>query len=219
MEEKSNASVNKRLYKLLIIILRYTPVVLSINDILHSILSYYNINCYILSCLGGVSLAFLGILYIISYVFRFCYLYRIPLYFVTLTNLIALYDLYVGINIGDLQMLRVYLVLFGISMISFIYLKVKKKCWSLNKNFVTEIHESKFEHLSDCAEQIVKHGKKLMHCLSELESKSGEHYMERYGKRRRGGMRDSDYDDEDYPRYYWYESSFGYVWRYAKVYA
>lgn len=27
-------------------------------------------------------------------------------------------------------------------------------------------------------------------------------YMERYGKRRRGGMRDSDYDDEDYPRYY-----------------
>lgn len=65
-----------------------------------------------------------------------------------------------------------------------------------------EIQESKFEHLSDCAEQIVKHGKKLMHCLSELESKSGEHYMERYGKRRRGGMRDSDYDDEDYPRYY-----------------
>ena len=67
---------------------------------------------------------------------------------------------------------------------------------------IIEIQESKFEHLSDCAEQIVQHGKKLMHCLSELESKSGEHYMERYGKRRRGGMRDSDYDDEDYPRYY-----------------
>lgn len=46
---------------------------------------------------------------------------------------------------------------------------------------IIEIQESKFEHLSDCAEQIVKHGKKLMHCLSELESKSGEHYMERYG--------------------------------------
>lgn len=32
VEEKSNASVNKRLYKLLIIILRYTPVVLSIME-------------------------------------------------------------------------------------------------------------------------------------------------------------------------------------------
>lgn len=76
---------------------------------------------------------------------------------------------------------------------------IQKYGW---ENFTHEIQESKFEHLSDCAEQIVKHGKKLMHCLSELESKSGEHYMERYGKRRRGGMRDSDYDDEDYPRYY-----------------
>ena len=128
VEEKSTTSLNKSLYKLLIIILRYTPIVISINDILHSILSYYDINCYILSCVGGVSLAFLGILYIISYVFRFCYLYRIPLYFITLTNLISLYDLHIGINLGDLQLLRVYLVLFGISMISFIYLKVKKKC-------------------------------------------------------------------------------------------
>ena len=128
VEEKSTTSLNKSLYKLLIIILRYTPIVLSINDILHSILSYYDINCYILSCVGGVSLAFLGILYIISYVFRFCYLYRIPLYFITLTNLISLYDLHIGINLEDLQLLRVYLVLFGISMISFIYLKVKKKC-------------------------------------------------------------------------------------------
>ena len=128
MEEKSTTSLNKSLYKLLIIILRYTPIVLSINDILHSILSYYDINCYILSCIGGVSLSFLGILYIISYVFRFCCLYRIPLYFITLTNLISLYDLHIGINLGDLQLLRVYLVLFGISMISFIYLKVKKKC-------------------------------------------------------------------------------------------
>lgn len=63
-------------------------------------------------------------------------------------------------------------------------------------------NERQTYQITNSVEQIVKHGKKLMHCLSELESKSGEHYMERYGKRRRGGMRDSDYDDEDYPRYY-----------------
>ncbi len=65
---------------------------------------------------------------------------------------------------------------------------------------IIEIQESKLDHLSDCAEQIVKHGKKLLSCLSELESKSSdEHYMERYGKRKR--MRDRD-EEEDYPRYY-----------------
>lgn len=124
---KSSASVNKRLYKLLIIILRYTPVTLAIIDLLYTLFSYHGLNGYIFSCVGGVSLIFLGILYILSYVFRFCYLYRIPLYFVTATNLIALYDLYIGINIGDLQMLRLYLMLFGVSMILFIYLKIKKK--------------------------------------------------------------------------------------------
>lgn len=126
--EKLNANLNKRLYKLLIVVLRYIPVVLSINDILHSVLSYYNINCYILSCLGGVSMIFLLMLYIISYVFRFCYLYRIPLYFITVTNLTALYDLYIGISLEDIQMIRIYLMLFVVSMISFIYLKIKNKC-------------------------------------------------------------------------------------------
>lgn len=62
---------------------------------------------------------------------------------------------------------------------------------------IIEIQESKFEHLSDCAEEIVKHGKKLLHCLQELETKSEEQYMEKYGRRKKG----RDYDEE-YPRYY-----------------
>ena len=61
---------------------------------------------------------------------------------------------------------------------------------------IIEIQESKLEHLSECAEQIIKHGKKLMNCLSELENKSG--YMERYGSKRKRWMD----DDEEYPRYY-----------------
>ena len=65
---------------------------------------------------------------------------------------------------------------------------------------IIEIQESKLEHLSDCAEQIVKHGKKLLSCLSELETKSDEHYMEIYGKRKK--MREPEYDEEDYRRYY-----------------
>lgn len=64
---------------------------------------------------------------------------------------------------------------------------------------IIEIQNSKLESLSEYAEKIVKHGKKLMECLSELESRSGEHYAEHYGKRRRRGYED---DDEEYQRYY-----------------
>lgn len=126
MEERSR-SVNKNLYKLFLIILKYTPIVLAIDDILFSILSYLEYNYYFLSYLGGVSIIFLIMLYIISYVFRFCYLYRIPLYYITATNLIALYDEYIGINLEDLQMLRIYLILFGISIISFLYFRINAK--------------------------------------------------------------------------------------------
>ena len=58
---------------------------------------------------------------------------------------------------------------------------------------IIEIQDSKFEHLSECAEQIVRHGKKLMQCLADLEEGKSD-YSERYGRRRR--------TDDDYLRYY-----------------
>lgn len=133
-------SVNKTLYKVLLIVLKYTPITLAINDIIHSILSYYDIENYILSSFGGVSIAYLVTLYILSYVFRFCYLYRIPLYYITLTNIIATYDEHYGISITDLQMLRIYLILAGISIISYVILKVKKDAQIHNKKSTLEVY-------------------------------------------------------------------------------
>jgi hypothetical protein len=131
MEEKLNAesqNLNKRLYKLLILVLKYTPITLAIDNIIYTILAYYEYNCYFLSYLGGVSILFLIILYIISYVFRFCYLYRIPLYYITITSAVALYDEYIRIPLSDLQMVRMYSIIFGLSVVYFIYCKFKKKC-------------------------------------------------------------------------------------------
>lgn len=106
MEEKlkkEERSVNKNLYKIFLVLLKYTPITLAINDVLHSILSYYEVKCYFLSSLGGVSIFYLITLYILSYVFRFCYLYRIPLYYITMTNIIATYDVYKGIMVDWME--------------------------------------------------------------------------------------------------------------------
>lgn len=143
MEEKlkrEERNVNKNLYKIFLILLKYTPITLAINDIFHSILSYYKIDCYFLSSPGGVSIYYLSTLYILSYVFRFCYLYRIPLYYITITNIIATYDEHKGIPLDDLQMLRVYLILAGISIISYIILKVKRNAEAHNKKSTSEVY-------------------------------------------------------------------------------
>ena len=143
MEEKlkeEGKSVNKRLYKILLLILKYTPFILAINETLFTILHYYEIDCIYLNISFGVSFIFLLQLYIISYVFKFCYLYRIPLYYVTVVNLIALYDGIIGIPISDLQMLRVYLSMAGISIISYIFLKVKRNAETHNKKSTSEVY-------------------------------------------------------------------------------
>lgn len=143
MEEnlkKEERSVNKNLYKIFLVLLKYTPITLAINDVLHSILSYYEVKCYFLSSLGGVSIFYLITLYILSYVFRFCYLYRIPLYYITMTNIIATYDVYKGIPLNDLQMLRLYLILAGIGIISYIVLKVKRNAGAHNKKSTSEVY-------------------------------------------------------------------------------
>lgn len=130
MEEKLNHQrvVSKNLYKVLLLILKYTPFILALNETIFTILHYYDIQCLYLNITFGVSFIFLLHLYIVSYVFKFCYLYRIPLYYVTIINIISLYDSLIGIPISDLQILRVYLSIAGFSLLSFIYLKIKSKC-------------------------------------------------------------------------------------------
>ena len=109
--------IDKTLYKVLLIILKYTPIVLLIVDLISTTLSYYEINVKILDYFGGVSFMTLLILYILSCVFQFCLMYRLSLYYITLSNIIALIDVYIGIPLSDLNILRFYWILFGAMLI------------------------------------------------------------------------------------------------------
>lgn len=50
---RNAVSVNKRLYKLLLLILKIIPFLLSINETVFTILHYYDIECYSLNFFGG----------------------------------------------------------------------------------------------------------------------------------------------------------------------
>ena len=74
---------------------------------------------------------------------------------------------------------------------------------------IIEVQETKIDHLSECAEKVVKYGKQLLECVEELGG--GEHYAERYGKGKRPsyGFRQHEWEDDtrrpyekEYPRYY-----------------
>ena len=136
VQKKEEKLKSKSLYKILLLTIKYSPILILVVQISYSTLAYLNINNEWLSYIGSASAINIVYLYIASYVFRFCYLYRLSLHSIVLTNLLALYDTLVGIPISDLNILRVYLVILLIGVISFIKFKTNDKA---NKIVITEV--------------------------------------------------------------------------------
>ena len=64
-------------------------------------------------------------LYVASYVFQFCNLYRLALTTVLLVNILAIIDTHIGISFSDLNMLRIYVSILIIGILAFIKFHVK----------------------------------------------------------------------------------------------
>jgi hypothetical protein len=119
--------LNKYLYKVFLICVKYTPITLAVIFIINLICAYCKVTIPILSYIGGVSFIFLGLLYLISFVFKFCHLYKIPLHYITLGNIIGICDNYGLININNLWMSRIYFIITGVALCVYIWVIYKNR--------------------------------------------------------------------------------------------
>ena len=94
-------------------------------SLLNTVLSYLDIDCVILSYIGSVSFITLLFLYITSYVFKFCEYHRVFIHYTTITWILNIIDLYIGIPISDVAYLGVQLIVAGICLFTILYLYVK----------------------------------------------------------------------------------------------
>lgn len=83
---------SKLLYKIELRLLKIIPMILAFTALLNSILSYFNIDLYILSYIGGISIFTMVFLYLSSYVFKFCEYHRMFLHYVVVTWIINTND-------------------------------------------------------------------------------------------------------------------------------
>lgn len=125
-------------YKIFLILIKYLPAIDILLDICYSTLAYFNYNAIICTFISSFSLTGLLLLYVASYVFRFCYLYRLSLHSIVLVNILAIYDSFIGIPISDLNILRVYLIILLLGLISFIKFKIKDA--RHNKKSISKIY-------------------------------------------------------------------------------
>lgn len=120
-------SINKYLYKIFLGFTKYIPIILSLVFIAGTICSYFKLSVPIISYFGGVSFLFIILLYLISWVFKFCHLYRIPLHYVTLGNCVGILDGYGLIPLDNAMMSRVYFILTGIAVVVYIWFMYKNR--------------------------------------------------------------------------------------------
>lgn len=119
------ANLNKALYKIQLYLLKAIPIVMAFICLLNSILSYFDIDLPILSYIVGNSFLTIIYFYITSYVFKFCEYHRMFMHYTTITWIINIIDLYIGIPIEDLPYLLLQIIVAGICLFIILYLYVK----------------------------------------------------------------------------------------------
>ena len=117
--------MNKLLYKIELCLVKVIPIIYTLLSLLNTTLSYFGIDVVILSYIGSVSIVTLLFLYVTSYVFKFCEYYRMFIHYTTITWILNIIDLYIGIPVSDIWYLGIQLIIAGISLFIILYLYVK----------------------------------------------------------------------------------------------
>lgn len=117
--------MNKLLYKIELCLVKVIPMIYALLSLLNTTLSYFGIDVVILSYIGSVSFITLLLLYVTSYVFKFCEYHRMFIHYTTITWILNIIDLYIGIPVSDVGYLGIQLIVAGISLFIILYLYVK----------------------------------------------------------------------------------------------
>lgn len=124
---ETNLHLNKNLYKIFLGITKYTPITLSIVFILYLTSNYLKIPMPVLEYIGGTSIIFLIFLFLIGKVFHYCYIYRIPLYYIISVHAIGMINEIITLPISNMNMFRLYFILTGIFFVIYIWYEYKNK--------------------------------------------------------------------------------------------
>lgn len=106
--------MNKRVYKLELLCVKYVPIIIAFGVLLDSILSYFDIYCDELYYIIGTSFFTLIPMYISSIAYKFCKYHRMFIHYILAHKIIASIDMYIGIPLNDGYMLLLYLIVAGI---------------------------------------------------------------------------------------------------------
>ena len=119
---------NKVLYKVLLVTLRVIPMLLAFCAVCNNILCFFSIDVTIFSFIGGVSVLPLLFLYLASYVFRFCEYHRMFLHYILISDLLNIFDMFIGVPVSVRGLFGIHCLLVGGMLFGVLYLYRKERC-------------------------------------------------------------------------------------------
>ena len=116
-------------YKLLIIVLKFIPILTALCYMSSTIFNYFGYNIEPLSNIGGMSLLTWLFIYLASIVFNFCSYHRVFLWYIFIDDIFNIIDYYITIPISTDNILMLHNILIGITLFTVLILYVKNnKC-------------------------------------------------------------------------------------------
>ena len=112
-------------YKLLIIVLKFIPILTALCYMSSTIFNYCGYNIEPLSNFGGMSLLTWLFIYLASIVFNFCAYHRMFLWYIFIDDLFNIIDYYITIPISTDSILMLHNILIGITLFTVLILYVK----------------------------------------------------------------------------------------------
>ena len=122
-------NLNKSWYKLLLIILKVIPYIVAVGYVMYTLLSFMGVNVDSMGYFIHISILSWVFIYMCSWVFDFCIVHRIPLYYIGINDSISIIDEYIGIPISTFKLLVLHAIIIGVFIIIYaiIYVKNNKR--------------------------------------------------------------------------------------------
>ena len=114
-------------YKGFLIALKYIPHITALFYVIYTLLCFAEIDPLILGQLTHISVFPWLYMYLTSHIFRYCYVHRLPLYYIAVNEFLVNLDYYVGIPVEDAKLLLIHLTVIMCLIYGYSYYYVKHK--------------------------------------------------------------------------------------------
>lgn len=120
----AEAKLSKSLHKLVILCIKYFPILFSVLNIIFNILWTLGVEFWIIGYFGYTSILVIFFLYLVSYSFKFCRWHRMPIHYLLLSNIINVVDNMFPTLLLNQELLTTMITLFIIFTCLTLYFKL-----------------------------------------------------------------------------------------------